>query len=635
MSYKRFFLLLGTLCVLLACAPLGLSQETQVSGQVLAPDGMAYQAGTGTFSISCPGNEQPYVNGSVIPRTIPLVRLDGTGSFSQQLYDTSFMTDINSQPLSCSWKASFVDNCGVATFGVTFTGITGSAVTVTSQISAVSVPLSAACTTPGTLNSVTLGNLPPLFTVTEGGAAINPVFNFVPDQVGANLVLAGPTTGNVDTSANANGSSTSPSATATPSNASEGVIFIGTYDFLAGTGAFPVPTTPASGWSAIDQNAPYGVFANATSSVSPYTATSTLGFTSNWTATLLLLGTSGAITRAQATLALCSGSVGNNVCPGTFASPITAGHTILVLVDSGEASGLTACSARDTLANQFSMVATNSSATTRQIIFLTGASPGGSDTVTVTCVTSGGGLFAGAIAAYDLTNITSVNGAYSFRHLVGGDLPLPTLSSLGGVDAYTSPTHQFVTAINADGSVSSAQPTTADISGSFVTAVNGTANQITSSGGNTPTLSLPSTLIAPGTFTATTSITDSGLTANRCVQTTTGGLLTVATGACSTTTGFTQVETGVISSPCTPPSTNSFDSCSSTVTWPTSFANTSYVTTCTAVDPAANGGSSSSNDAGLLYVQSQAVGSALIILQNGRGSQAFTPSSVSCIAIHP
>lgn len=40
-----------------------------------------------------------------------------------------------------------------------------------------------------------------------------------------------------------------------------------------------------------------------------------------------------------------------------------------------------------------------------------------------------------------------------------------------------------------------------NISGGTVTAVNGTANQINSSGGNTPTLSLSSTLVAPGTVT--------------------------------------------------------------------------------------------------------------------------------------
>lgn len=189
MSFKRLFLILATLCVLLGCAPLGLSQTTQVSGTVLAPNGLAWQAGTGNFSIQCPQNEQPYVNGSVIPRNIPLVRLDGNGAFSQQLYDTSFMTDINNQPLTCSWKANFLDNCGVATFGVTFTGITGASVNVTSQISAVSVPLSAACTPASVPNTI----------IVVPGQSVQAAINIACSQGGATILIAngtyvGPTT---------------------------------------------------------------------------------------------------------------------------------------------------------------------------------------------------------------------------------------------------------------------------------------------------------------------------------------------------------------------------------------------------------------------------------------------------------
>jgi hypothetical protein len=192
---KRLLFFLAAVCVLLACAPLGLSQSTQVSGQVLAPDGFAWQAGTGNFAIQCAGNSQPYINGSPVSRNIPLVRLDGTGSFSQSLWDMSFLTDVNNQPLACQWQANFLDNCGIATFGVLFTGITGSSVTVTSQISAVSVPLSAACTPPGILNSVTLSNLTPLFTVTKTGTLTDPIFTFNAISEAQGLVYASPAVG--------------------------------------------------------------------------------------------------------------------------------------------------------------------------------------------------------------------------------------------------------------------------------------------------------------------------------------------------------------------------------------------------------------------------------------------------------
>jgi hypothetical protein len=182
--------------VLLACAPAGFSQSTITTGQVLDPRGFPWQAGTGNFAIQCTGNSQPYINGSPVSRNIPLVRLDGTGSFTQSLWDTSFLTDTNGNALACQWRASFTDNCGVATFSVTFTGITGAGpVNVTSQITPVAVDLSAACTPPGIVNSVTLNNFLPVFTVANTGTAINPVFTFTAISEAPNLFYASPASG--------------------------------------------------------------------------------------------------------------------------------------------------------------------------------------------------------------------------------------------------------------------------------------------------------------------------------------------------------------------------------------------------------------------------------------------------------
>lgn len=61
--------------------------------------------------------------------------------------------------------------------------------------------------------------------------------------------------------------------------------------------------------------------------------------------------------------------------------------------------------------------------------------------------------------------------------------------------------------------------------GGTVTSVSGTTNQINSTGGATPVLSLSSTIIAPGTLRVTTSITDDGLTSGRIPIAGTGGLL--------------------------------------------------------------------------------------------------------------
>lgn len=105
------------------------------------------------------------------------------------------------------------------------------------------------------------------------------------------------------------------------------------------------------------------------------------------------------------------------------------------------------------------------------------------------------------------------------------------------------------------------------------------------------------------------------------------------TSGCSSS-GFTQIEAATVSSPCTPGSSNSFDACVSTVTWPHSFADTSYVMTCTAQGTGYNTGVAANNNANLIYVSSQSTGTAVIIIQNGRGS-ADTPTKVFCIGVHP
>lgn len=55
----------------------------------------------------------------------------------------------------------------------------------------------------------------------------------------------------------------------------------------------------------------------------------------------------------------------------------------------------------------------------------------------------------------------------TFRALVGADLPNPTTSTLGGVEAVTAPLHQFLVSISNFGVVGSAQPNFSDISGTL------------------------------------------------------------------------------------------------------------------------------------------------------------------------
>lgn len=58
------------------------------------------------------------------------------------------------------------------------------------------------------------------------------------------------------------------------------------------------------------------------------------------------------------------------------------------------------------------------------------------------------------------------SGTPSFRSILGADLPNPGASSLGGVNSKASISHNFLTQIGTDGTVSQAQPAFSDISGS-------------------------------------------------------------------------------------------------------------------------------------------------------------------------
>jgi len=74
--------------------------------------------------------------------------------------------------------------------------------------------------------------------------------------------------------------------------------------------------------------------------------------------------------------------------------------------------------------------------------------------------------------------------APAFRSLVAADLPNPGASSLGGVQSKASASHQFLTQIGTDGSVTAAQPADADIAFSDVT----TGNVSTTKHGYAPKL---------------------------------------------------------------------------------------------------------------------------------------------------
>jgi hypothetical protein len=173
-----------------------------------------------------------------------------------------------------------------------------------------------------------------------------------------------------------------------------------------------------------------------------------------------------------------------------------------------------------------------------------------------------------------------------------------------------------------------------------VTSVSGTANQITSSGGTTPTLSIPATFIAPGSIQATTSltgtsVTDSGLTSGRCVQAGGGGLLGNAAGACANGTGFTQIQALQITSGiCTTANSDAGPCSMGPFSWPSAFADTSYTISCMPTTITGTG-----SNPGIYHLEWNTKTTTQFSLRMRAGSNsaggANTTAEIDCIGVHP
>ena len=140
-------LLLLAAIVLLSCTAAA-AQNTSVTGNVTGPNGFAWANGTGHASLVCPGNAQAYIGTSPIPRDYPSIGLDSNGNFTQGLYDTSVMVDVQGSPISCNYVYSFTEQCGISSFKSNpLTGVTGiGPVNLTAQINATVVNMSPQCT---------------------------------------------------------------------------------------------------------------------------------------------------------------------------------------------------------------------------------------------------------------------------------------------------------------------------------------------------------------------------------------------------------------------------------------------------------------------------------------------------------
>src|ERR1700693_1863948 len=173
---KRLLLIFG----LLSFALPAWSQQLTVTATVVDPNGKPFASGTAAANLVCAGNAQAYFGTSPISRSTPTVGLDGNAHFSQVLYDTSLLVDVNRNPLVCNYVYTVTDQCGIASFTTgPLSGITGAGpVDISVKINSFASPLSpqsppgtvSGTVGPGTPNtlamfitSTTVGDSPVLF----------------------------------------------------------------------------------------------------------------------------------------------------------------------------------------------------------------------------------------------------------------------------------------------------------------------------------------------------------------------------------------------------------------------------------------------------------------------------------------
>jgi hypothetical protein len=112
--------------------------NTSVTATVVGPNSAPWANATGYASLVCPGNAQAYIGTSPVPRTSPTVGFDSNGHFTQVLYNTAVLVDVNKNPISCSYQYHITDQCGTNAFITpSLTGITGAGpVDLSGQINA-------------------------------------------------------------------------------------------------------------------------------------------------------------------------------------------------------------------------------------------------------------------------------------------------------------------------------------------------------------------------------------------------------------------------------------------------------------------------------------------------------------------
>jgi len=190
-----------------------------------------------------------------------------------------------------------------------------------------------------------------------------------------------------------------------------------------------------------------GTILNRGTSTWGATATPILGIPGSVTGSFGFAGSSGGTITVQA-----ADSTGS----WTFKLPTSAGSPNYVLITDGSGNS-------SWVSNSSGGTVTSVALAMPGIFTVSGSPVIASGTLTATLATQAKNLvWAGPSSGS--------NAAPTFRSLVGGDLPVPGPSTLGGIESYAAVTNQWIRSISTSGVPASSQPAFTDISGSVAAA---------------------------------------------------------------------------------------------------------------------------------------------------------------------
>ncbi len=323
----------------------------------------------------------------------------------------------------------------------------------------------------GTVTSVSDAGFPPLFT-TNVANPTTPAITETAINQSANNFYAGPSGTAIDlvdfAIVNATGTASPLSISATP-KASGDIAMVFTVQDSNNDGSF----APDVSWTASSLNTSLQkYYYKVVSGLATATASGTIGSAHpNWAATEALFTAKPTFTPTVTNQANINSGACNFTNQAIGFTP-TAGRTLIVAVMSGYTSffggPVNVVSFTDSVGDIFAPLSqiTNSSGRGTEITLLAAYNIIGGAT-TFNCSQSGG-MSNGTVDLFEVSNIaplTPTIGAMTVRRIVGADLPYPTKVSLGGILSKAAVTNQFLTAINLDGTVSQAQPSYSNLSG--------------------------------------------------------------------------------------------------------------------------------------------------------------------------